>query len=75
MTLRLALLLLLLVNGVLLAANTGVFGPDVSQAWFESEREPERMRRQIRTEDIRILEPAPACLLYTSDAADDLYTV
>ncbi|CAG2151992.1 SPOR domain-containing protein [Ralstonia mannitolilytica] len=60
MTLRLALLLLLLVNGVLLAANTGVFGPDVSQAWFESEREPERMRRQIRTEDIRILEPAPA---------------
>lgn len=60
MTLRLALLLLLLVNGVLLAANTGVFGPDVSHAWFESEREPERMRRQIRTEDIRILEPAPA---------------
>lgn len=60
MTLRLALLLLLLVNGVLLAANTGVFGPDVSSAWFESEREPERMRRQIRTEAIRILEPAPA---------------
>ncbi|WP_296228493.1 SPOR domain-containing protein [Ralstonia sp. UBA689] len=60
MTLRLALLLLLLVNGVLLAANTGVFGPDVPSAWFESEREPERMRRQIRTEAIRILEPAPA---------------
>ncbi len=60
MTLRLALLLLLLVNGVLLAANVGVFGPDVPSAWFESEREPERMRRQIRTEDIRILEPAPA---------------
>ena len=60
MTLRLALLLLLLVNGVLLAANTGVFGPEVSKAWFESEREPERMRRQIRTEEIRILEPAPA---------------
>ena len=50
MTLRLALLLLLLVNGVLLAANTGVFGPEVSKAWFESEREPDRMRRQIRTE-------------------------
>lgn len=60
MTLRLALLLLLLVNGVLLAANTGVFGPEVSKAWFESEREPDRMRRQIRTEEIRILEPAPA---------------
>lgn len=60
MTLRLALLLLLLVNGVLLAANTGVFGPEVSKAWFESEREPDRMRRQIRTEQIRILEPAPA---------------
>ena len=60
MTLRLALLLLLLVNGVLLAANVGVFGPDVPSAWFESEREPERMRRQIRTENIRILEPAPA---------------
>ncbi|MGN6261829.1 MAG: SPOR domain-containing protein [Ralstonia sp.] len=60
MTLRLALLLLLLVNGVLLAANTGVFGPEVSKAWFESEREPDRMRRQIRTEAIRILEPAPA---------------
>ncbi|NWK43066.1 SPOR domain-containing protein [Ralstonia pickettii] len=59
MTLRLALLLLLLVNGVLLAANTGVFGPEVSKAWFESDREPERMRRQIRTEEIRILEPAP----------------
>ncbi|MCO5397064.1 SPOR domain-containing protein [Ralstonia soli] len=60
MTLRLALLLLLLVNGVLLAANSGVFGPEVSKAWFESEREPDRMRRQIRTEEIRILEPAPA---------------
>lgn len=60
MTLRLALLILLLVNGVLLAANTGVFGPEVSKAWFESEREPDRMRRQIRTEEIRILEPAPA---------------
>jgi len=60
MTLRLALLLLLLVNGVLLAANAGVFGPDVPSAWFESEREPERMHRQIRTEEIRILEPAPA---------------
>lgn len=60
MTLRLALLLLLLVNGVLLAANTGVFGPEVSKAWFESEREPDRMRRQIRTDQIRILEPAPA---------------
>jgi hypothetical protein len=48
MTLRLALLILLLVNGVLLAANTGVFGPEVSKAWFESEREPDRMRRQIR---------------------------
>ncbi|MDF6931782.1 hypothetical protein NLR33_25120, partial [Escherichia coli] len=60
MTLRLALLLLLLVNGVLLAANTGVFGPEVSKAWFESEREPDRMRRQIRTEEIRILQPAPA---------------
>jgi cell division septation protein DedD len=60
MTLRLALLLLLLVNGVLLAANTGVFGPEVSKAWFESEREPDRIRRQIRTEEIRILEPAPA---------------
>ncbi|MFS2106334.1 SPOR domain-containing protein [Ralstonia sp. Ralssp135] len=60
MTLRLALLLLLLVNGVLLAANTGVFGPEVSKAWFESEREPDRMRRQIRTDEIRILEPAPA---------------
>ncbi len=60
MTLRLALLLLLLVNGVLLAANTGVFGQDMATAWFESEREPERMRRQIRTEEIRILEPAPA---------------
>jgi len=60
MTLRLALLLLLLVNGVLLAANTGVFGPEVSKAWFESEREPDRMRRQIRTDAIRILEPAPA---------------
>lgn len=60
MTLRLALLLLLLVNGVLLAANTGVFGPEVSKAWFESEREPDRMRRQIRVDEIRILEPAPA---------------
>ncbi|MDE2201476.1 MAG: SPOR domain-containing protein [Burkholderiaceae bacterium] len=60
MTLRLALLLLLLVNGALLAANTGVFGPDVANAWFESEREPDRMRRQIRTDEIRILEPAPA---------------
>lgn len=60
MTLRLALLLLLLVNGVLLAANAGVFGPDVPSAWFESEREPDRIRRQIRTENIRILEPAPA---------------
>jgi len=60
MTLRLALLLLLLVNGVLLAANTGVFGPEVSKAWFESEREPDRMHRQIRTEEIRILEPVPA---------------
>ncbi|WP_104655571.1 SPOR domain-containing protein [Ralstonia insidiosa] len=60
MTLRLALLLLLLVNGVLLAANTGVFGPNVPSAWFESDREPERMQRQIRTEGIRILEPAPA---------------
>lgn len=54
MTLRLALLLLLLVNGVLLAANTGVFGPEVSKAWFESEREPDRMRRQIRTDEILI---------------------
>ncbi|MHA6847187.1 SPOR domain-containing protein [Ralstonia syzygii] len=60
MTLRLALLLLLLANGVLLAANLGVFGPDVPSGWFESEREPERMRRQIRTEDIRLLGPAPA---------------
>ncbi|MGM3275170.1 SPOR domain-containing protein [Ralstonia sp. 24A2] len=60
MTLRLALLLLLLVNGVLLAANTGVFGQNVPSTWFESEREPERMQRQIRTEGIRILEPAPA---------------
>ncbi len=60
MTLRLALLLLLLVNGILLAANLGVFGPDIPSAWFESEREPERMRRQIRTEDIRLLDPASA---------------
>ncbi|MGD7129870.1 SPOR domain-containing protein, partial [Ralstonia pseudosolanacearum] len=58
MTLRLALLLLLLANGVLLAANLGVFGPDIPSAWFESEREPDRMQRQIRTEDIRLLEPA-----------------
>ncbi len=58
MTLRLALLLLLLVNGVLLAANLGVFGPDIPSAWFESEREPERMGRQIRTEDIHLLEPS-----------------
>lgn len=47
MTLRLALLLLLLANGVLLAANLGVFGPDIPSAWFESEREPDRMQRQI----------------------------
>lgn len=60
MTLRLALLLLLLVNGILLAANLGVFGPDIPSGWFESEREPERMRRQIRTEDIRLLDPASA---------------
>ncbi|MDO3528752.1 SPOR domain-containing protein [Ralstonia pseudosolanacearum] len=60
MTLRLALLLLLLANGVLLAANLGVFGPDIPSAWFESEREPDRMQRQIRTEDIRLLEPASA---------------
>lgn len=69
MTLRLALLLLLLVNGVLLAANTGVFGPNVSTAWFESEREPDRMRRQIRIEEIRILEPAPASSVAAPKAA------
>ncbi|MHA6879533.1 SPOR domain-containing protein [Ralstonia pseudosolanacearum] len=60
MTLRLALLLLLLANGVLLAANLGVFGPDIPSAWFESEREPDRMQRQIRTEDIRLLGPGSA---------------
>jgi hypothetical protein len=69
MTLRLALLLLLLVNGALLAANLGVFGPDVPSAWFESEREPDRMRRQIRTEEIRILEPAPAAKSIAPPAA------
>lgn len=69
MTLRLALLLLLLVNGVLLAANTGVFGPNVANVWFESEREPARMRRQIRTDEIRILEPAPASGVAAAPAA------
>ena len=69
MTLRLALLLLLLVNGVLLAANTGVFGPNVANVWFESEREPDRMRRQIRTDEIRILEPAPASGVAAAPAA------
>jgi hypothetical protein len=55
------LLLLLLVNAWLLATTLGAFGPGMPLAgWLESPREPERLGRQLRADEIRIVSPIPA---------------
>ena len=50
--LRLLALVLLLVNGLLLAAQFGVFGPPGGPA---AQREPERLQRQVRPDAVQIL--------------------
>ena len=54
--LRLLLVVLLLVNGLLLAAQWGVFGPPGGAA---GQREPERLLRQVRPDAVQIVS-APA---------------
>ncbi|SOZ34262.1 hypothetical protein [Cupriavidus neocaledonicus] len=58
-SLRIALLLLLSANAVLLAAVLGAFGPQPLSGWFESPREPHRLEQQVRGERMR-LQPQPA---------------
>ncbi|SPA36350.1 conserved hypothetical protein; PUTATIVE SIGNAL PEPTIDE PROTEIN (fragment) [Cupriavidus taiwanensis] len=58
-SLRIALLLLLLANAVLLAAVLGAFGAQPLSGWFESPREPHRLEQQVRGERMR-LQPPPA---------------
>ncbi|MEM5276327.1 hypothetical protein VSR17_14955 [Cupriavidus taiwanensis] len=58
-SLRIALLLLLIANAVLLAAVLGAFGAQPLSGWFESPREPHRLEQQVRGERMR-LQPVPA---------------
>ncbi|SOY39861.1 conserved hypothetical protein; PUTATIVE SIGNAL PEPTIDE PROTEIN (fragment) [Cupriavidus taiwanensis] len=58
-SLRIALLLLLLANAVLLAAVLGAFGAQPLSGWFESPREPHRLEQQVRGERMG-LQPRPA---------------
>ncbi|SPA47630.1 hypothetical protein [Cupriavidus taiwanensis] len=57
-SLRIALLLLLFANAVLLAAVLGAFGAQPLSGWFESPREPHRLEQQVRGERMR-LQPPP----------------
>ncbi|WP_354687755.1 SPOR domain-containing protein [Cupriavidus necator] len=57
-SLRIALLLLLLVNVVLLAGVLGMLGPNPLSGWFETPREPQRLEQQVRGERMRLLPPA-----------------
>lgn len=59
---RIVPLLLLLANAMLLGAVLGVFGANPLAGWFETPREPQRLRQQVRGERMRVQAPplAPA---------------
>ena len=58
-SLRIALLLLLFANAVLLAAVLGAFGAKPLSGWFETPREPHRLEQQVRGERMQLQRPAP----------------
>jgi hypothetical protein len=53
-SLRIALLLLLSANAVLLVAVLGGFGANPLAGWFETPREPHRLEQQVRGERMRL---------------------
>ncbi|CAN7157791.1 Sporulation related domain protein [compost metagenome] len=57
---RIVPLLLLLANAMLLGAVLGVFGANPLAGWFETPREPQRLRQQVRGERMRVQAPASA---------------
>ncbi|MBP0637331.1 hypothetical protein [Cupriavidus sp. AcVe19-6a] len=57
--LRIALLLLLLANALLVAALAGLFGANPLGGWFGTPREPHRLGQQVRSERLLLLPPAP----------------
>ncbi|GLC96190.1 hypothetical protein Tamer19_55990 [Cupriavidus sp. TA19] len=58
--LRIALLLLLLANALLLVALAGLFGKNPLGGWFGTPREPHRLEQQVRVERMQLLPPAPS---------------
>ncbi|MFJ4293576.1 hypothetical protein ACIP1U_27950 [Cupriavidus sp. NPDC089707] len=56
--LRIALLLLLLANALLVAALAGLFGANPLGGWFGTPREPGRLGQQVRAERMQLLPPA-----------------
>lgn len=58
--LRIALLLLLLANALLVAALAGLFGANPLGGWFGTPREPHRLGQQVRAERLQLLPPAPS---------------
>ena len=66
--LRLLLVLLLLANGLLLAARQGWLGPGWSGSG-EAEREPLRLERQVNPGLVRVLPPAAASAVLSATAA------
>ncbi|WP_434033239.1 hypothetical protein [Cupriavidus sp. a3] len=58
--LRIALMLLLLANALMVAALAGLFGANPLGGWFGTPREPHRLGQQVRAERLQQLPPAPA---------------
>lgn len=56
--LRIALLLLLLANLLLVASLAGLFGANPLGGWFGTPREPHRLGQQVRAERMQLLPPA-----------------
>lgn len=56
-SLRIALLLLLCANALLLAAVLGAFGANPLSGWFETAREPQRLEQQVRGERMQLQPP------------------
>ena len=67
--LRIAALVLLLANALLLAAQWGVFDRLTGDGGAASQQEPERLARQVRTEAVQILSPPAASAALVAAAA------
>lgn len=67
--LKIAALVLLVANALLLAAQWGVFDRLTDGVTAQSQREPERLARQVRTDAVQILSPQAASAALGAAAA------